>query len=82
MKGCVKIKKSNKDGDSNNNNIFSFIQKKDQLASLKVLEICLDSSLRLLHPLMPFITEVIMKILIKIEKLTIIMIAIVIIFLI
>lgn len=30
-----------------------------QRTTLKVLEICLDSSLRLLHPFMPFITEVI-----------------------
>ncbi|CAJ0637074.1 10855_t:CDS:10 [Entrophospora sp. SA101] len=33
------------------------VDERDQQVSLKVLEICLDSSLRLLHPLMPFITE-------------------------
>ncbi|CAB4485396.1 valyl-tRNA synthetase [Rhizophagus irregularis] len=33
------------------------IDVKAQKAALKVLEICLDTSLRLLHPFMPFITE-------------------------
>ncbi|RHZ77190.1 hypothetical protein Glove_184g77 [Diversispora epigaea] len=41
-----------KDLENNND-----IEKKTQKTTLKILEICLDSSLRLLHPFMPFITE-------------------------
>ncbi|CAG8484490.1 16065_t:CDS:10 [Acaulospora colombiana] len=36
-----------------------------QRITLKVLELCLDSSLRLLHPFMPFITEELWQILIR-----------------